>query len=114
MEDFHRKFLDYMSIAISYYSVDFTDFSRQRGYRDFKLDMVEIDSARELAALALCTLRNGDNGSMDAAVVYAAVMLLEDELGARTGTPQARFDNAMNTPHDDRSACRQWANTNYP
>jgi hypothetical protein len=86
MNEIHGTILHTMAVVIDEYGIDFGAFSRERGYLDFKLDLRDLDEAKEIAALALSALCVGSSpqcGQMDMAVVHATLIFLEETCGAR-------------------------------
>jgi hypothetical protein len=101
-----------MSFAIESYGVCFGEFSRQRGYHDFKMDLDGIAAPLDIAAAAICDLCDGACGSMDEAVVFAAVNFLEETTTAHGTTEDCCKAIWGGIPFSETIACRtvlmQW------
>ncbi len=81
MAAIHKCFRDCMSVAIESYGLNYGEFCRLTGYRDFRLDLEDMSDARVIAGQAIATLCNGSRGSMDEAVASAVCEFLVREIG---------------------------------
>ena len=79
MAKIHASFCRCMSASLVECCVEYSDFVRMRGYKDFKIDLDGFASAIDIAAEALVQLCDGSRDNMDRAVLIAVAQFLEFE-----------------------------------